>query len=36
MSIKKYTNFEKINLKNDNEGKFLKEKDNVIISKYET
>jgi len=36
MSIKKYTNFEKINLKTDNEGKFLQEKDNVIISKYET
>jgi hypothetical protein len=36
MSIKKYTNFEKINLKTENEGKFLKEKDNVIISKYET
>jgi hypothetical protein len=36
MSIKKYTNFEKINLKTENEGKFLQEKDNVIISKYET
>jgi hypothetical protein len=36
MSIKKYTNFEKINLKTENEGKFIQEKDNVIISKYET
>jgi hypothetical protein len=32
MSIEKYTNFDRINQKLDNEGKFLQDKDSVIIS----
>lgn len=36
MSIKKYTNFEGINLKTENEGKFIGKEDFVIISKNET
>jgi hypothetical protein len=35
MSIKKYTNFEKINQKTDNEGKFIQDKDLFIVSKSE-
>lgn len=35
MSIKKYTNFEKINQKTDNEGKFIQEKDLFVVSKSE-
>lgn len=35
MSIKKYTNFEKINQKTDNEGKFIQDKDLFVVSKSE-
>ena len=32
MSITKYTNFDRINQKLDNEGKFIQDKDAIIIS----
>lgn len=35
MSIKKYTNFENINLKTENEGKFLNKEDIFIVTKNE-
>lgn len=35
MSIKQYTNFESINSKTENEGKYISEKDFVVISKNE-
>ena len=33
MSIKKYTNFEDVNLKNTNEGQFLQAEDFFIVTK---